>query len=395
MRHWLGRALLPTMAWLGCQDEPRPPLATDPVAEPPEPGSLIEPDDAPSPATISPCGATTAKLGFVRPNLYFAIDASGSMTEGIPLGDGAHYEPGTAPYSRYAALALAIQTLLARVGHRVNYGATLFPAEVDTCGAGEEIRALGAGDDVSFALSGELGPQLRSFMFHVRRRAPNGGTPVALALNALAPLLGAAGPNTYVFLVTDGGPNCSPSLRCEADSCMPNLEHLRITEQLVCDDSINCCDESIFGPANCLDTDGSLAAVNTLAAAGIKTIVIGMPGSEAYTGVLDQLAVAGGAPRADSPRYYRVSDADALQATVSTLGLTVAMSCTIQLTEPPPDPTLVNLFFDGELVPSDPVDGWTFVDERTVRAQGAACALLEGGQVLQADVIAGCPIVIQ
>src|SRR6187401_1564317 len=107
MRHWLGRALLPTMAWLGCQDEPRPPRATDPVAEPPEPpepGSLIEPDETPSPATVSPCGAATAKLEFVRPNLYFAIDASGSMTEGIPLGEGAHYEPGTAPYSRYAAL---------------------------------------------------------------------------------------------------------------------------------------------------------------------------------------------------------------------------------------------------------------------------------------------------
>jgi len=80
---------------------------------------------------------------------------------------------------------------------------------------------------------------------------------------------------------------------------------------------------------------------------------------------------------------------------VSALGLTVAMSCTIQLTEPPPDPTLVNLFFDGQVVPNDPVDGWTFADESTVRVQGAACALLEGGQVLQADVVAGCPIVIR
>lgn len=400
MRHWLGRALCPTIVGLAChnfacQEEARPPPAAAPSPAPTEPASLVEPGEAPTPATMSPCGATTAKLEFVRPNLYFAIDASGSMTDAIPPGESANYAPGTAPYSRYAALAVAIQSLLARVGHRVNYGATLFPRGADTCDAGEEIRALGAGDDVSFALSGELGPELRSFMFYIRRRAPDGATPVALALDALASPLAAAGPNTYVFLATDGGPNCNPAYGCGVDTCMPNLEKLRLTAELVCDDTLNCCDETLFGPANCLDSEGSLGAVRRLAAAGVKTIVIGMPGSEIYGDVLDQLAVAGGSPRPDAPHYYRVSDAEALQATVSALGLTVAMSCTIQLSEPPPDPTLVNLLFDGELIPNDPVDGWTFADERTVVVQGAACALLEAGQVLQADVIAGCPIVIR
>jgi hypothetical protein len=400
MRHWLGRARLPAIVWLAChnfacQGDERSPPAADPSVAPPEPGSLVEPNEPPTPATISPCGAATSRLEFVRPNLYFAIDASGSMTDGIPLGEGASYAPGTAPFSRYAALALSIQSLLARVGHRVNYGATLFPRGAETCDSGEEVRALGAGDDVSFALSGELGPELRSFMFSIRRRAPDGATPVSLTLEALAAPLAAAGPNTYVFLVTDGGPNCNPSLRCGPDACMPNLEQLRISDSLVCDDSLNCCDPSLFGSTNCLDTDGSLGAVRRLAAAGVQTIVIGMPGSEIYADVLDQLAIAGGAPRPQAPFYYRVGDAEALQATVSALGRTVAMSCTIRLSEPPPDPALVNLFFDGELVPSDPIDGWTFADARTVAIQGAACELIETGQVLQADVIAGCPIVIR
>lgn len=401
MRHRLGRVLLGqillgSLAWLACRDAARPPPpAAPPSAEPSEPDPWLDSNEAPNPAAISPCGAATAKLEFVRPNLYFAIDASGSMTEGIPLGDGAYYEPGSVPYSRYAALALAIQTLLARVGHRVNYGATLFPRGVDTCDSGEEIRTLGAGDDVSFAVSGELGPELRSFMFYIRRRAPDGATPTALALSALLPQLSAAGPNTYVFLVTDGGPNCNPSLHCGPDSCMPNLEGLRINDQLVCDDSFNCCAEEAFGPENCLDTGGSLDAVEQLAAAGVETIVIGMPGSEIYADVLDQLALAGGAARTEAPHYYRVSDADELLATVSSLGLTVALSCNIELTEPPPDPTLVNLFFDDQLVPNDPIDGWTFADERTVQVRGAACELLETGQVLQADVIAGCPVVIR
>jgi hypothetical protein len=81
--------------------------------------------------------------------------------------------------------------------------------------------------------------------------------------------------------------------------------------------------------------------------------------------------------------------------TVSALGRQVALSCTIELTEPPPDPNLVNLFFDGELIAADPVDGWRFTDERTVNVVGAACELMQTGQVLQADIIAGCPIVIQ
>lgn len=387
-------AALSLLAGLGCDRAERPPLIADPTLTPSEPVAIVEPDETPSPSTISPCGAATVTLDFVRPNLYFAIDASGSMTDSIPRGE-ATYTAGTAPANRYAALSRAIEALLSKVGHRVNYGATLFPSPDVDCDAGEEIHALAAGDDVSFAVSGELGPVLRSFMFAIDRRSPRGGTPVARALEGLVPRLGGAGADTYVFLVTDGGPNCNTRARCGVDECIPNIEHVNIGQGLVCDDSINCCDGSVFGPSNCLDTDGSLGAVQALAAAGVRTFVIGIPGSEAYAGLLDQLAVGGGSARPESPRYYRVADAEALVQTVSALGSTVALGCSIQLREPPPDPALVNLFFDGELIPSDPDEGWTFGDATRVEVHGAACALLENGDVLQADVIAGCPIVIQ
>ena len=388
---WLGLA----GAVSGCERTERPPLIADPRPEPrDDPPPIVPPDDTPSPSTISPCGAATVTLDFVRPNLYFAIDASGSMTDGIPRGDTI-YPAGTAPANRYIALSRAIQALLSRVGHRVNYGATLFPSSRVDCDAGEEIHELAAGDDVSFAVSGELGPVLSSFMFAIARRTPGGGTPVAAALAGLPLRLAGAGPNTYVFLVTDGGPNCNDEARCGVETCIPNIERVRVGDGLVCDDEINCCDGSVFGPNNCLDTSGSLGAVQSLAAAGVSTFVIGIPGSEAYSSLLDQLAVAGGVARAESPFYYRVADADALVQTVSALGKTVALGCSIELSEPPPDPALVNLVFDSELIPSDPVDGWTFSDATTVQVHGAACELLENGDVLQADVIAGCPIVIQ
>ncbi len=396
MRPRLRWAFAALSCLLGCQEAPRPPPVPDPElpARPTPPGSIFDPSEVPDPSTVSPCGAATVALDFVRPNLYFAIDASGSMTDGIPRGE-ATPAVGTPPPNRYAALSRAIQAVLLRVGHRVNYGATLFPTQDAACDAGDEIHELGPGDDVSFAVSGELGPVLRAFMFQVNRRAPTGGTPVALALDGLLPRLREAGGDTYVFLLTDGGPNCNSNAHCGADACIPSIEGVRISDGLRCNQDVNCCDGSVFGPDNCLDTSGSLAAVQALAAAGVHTFVIGIPGSEAYSNLLDQLAVAGGVSRPESPRYYRVADADELLRTVSALGSTVALGCTIDLREPPPDPALVNLFFDGQLIPSDPLEGWTFSDESTVQVQGAACDLLRAGEVLQADVVAGCPSIIQ
>jgi hypothetical protein len=391
MLRWLLGAAL---ASLGCQDAARPAPIEDARPIPREPGSLVDPLPTPEPNTNSPCGAATVALDFVRPNLYFAIDASGSMTDAIPRGE-ATYAVGAVPANRYAALARALQSLLSRVGHRVNYGATLFPTGDVSCDAGEEIHPLGPGDDVSFAVSGENGPVLRSFMFNVSRRTPRGGTPVAQALSALAQRLSGAGPDTYVFLLTDGGPNCNPLAHCGVETCIPNIERVRISDGLTCNDDFNCCDEGVFGSDNCLDMDGSLLAVQTLAAAGVRTFVIGMPGSEAYSSLLDQLALAGGVAQQESPYYYRVADAEALSATVAALGVRLALGCNIELESAPPDPSLVNLFFDGEIIPSDPVDGWTLSNETTVQVLGAACDLLQTGQVLQADVVAGCPIVLR
>ncbi len=379
----------------GAPERPKP--ADDlQVEQPPgEEPSLIDPAPV-SPDLQSPCGASTVKLQHLRPNLYFAIDASGSMSEGIPRSEEVTSAgTGWASYDRYAAMSLAIEGLLQRVGHRVSYGATLFPTGDRVCDAGQEILELSPGDAVSFAVSGQMGPVLQELMFSINRRTPRGGTPVAATVRGLLPRLRDRGAETYLFLVTDGGPNCNATADCGPESCIPNLEQAPIGDGLRCDASRNCCAPELFGAENCLDAGGSLAAVNALARAGVRTFVIGIPGSEAFADVLDQLAVAGGLARAESPRYYRASDADQLIETVSQLGLGVALSCNIELAEPPPDPALVNVFFDGQLVPADPVDGWTFSDAKTVQLLGSACGLLKTGEVLQADIVAGCPVVIR
>jgi hypothetical protein len=394
MWRWLARGLGFAAAMAACGEPARPGFVPDLEQQEPPDDSLVDPAEPPPPPSYSPCGAATVQLEFVRPNLYFALDASGSMLEGIANTEDPAVPPGERFLSyRYAVLATAVERLLERVGHRVSYGATLFPTADVTCDAGEEILELTAGDAVSFAVSGETGPVLERLMWSIRRRSPRGGTPVADTLRGLVPKLTGRG-DSYVFLITDGGPNCALG-GCGPEACIPNIERQLITQTERCIAPLNCCDGSLFGPDSCLDSAGSKSAVDALAEVGVRTFVIGMPGSEVYADVLDQLAESGGLARAESPKYYRVGDGDQLIETVSRLGRQVALGCSIELATPPPDAGLVNVYFDGTLVPSDPVDGWIFNNETTIQLTGEACRLLSTGEVLQADIVAGCPIVVR
>ena len=77
------------------------------------------------------------------------------------------------------------------------------------------------------------------------------------------------------------------------------------------------------------------------------------------------------------------------------LGEDAALSCSIELNEPPPDPELVNVWFDGEVVPRDASDGWRWSGDQLVQVVGPSCELLESGQVLELRVVAGCPVVLR
>jgi hypothetical protein len=72
----------------------------------------------------------------------------------------------------------------------------------------------------------------------------------------------------------------------------------------------------------------------------------------------------------------------------------VAISCEVTLATAPPDPALVNVYFDKTVVPFDPIDGWTYVDPTHVGIEGKSCALLQGGDVLDVQVVAGCTSIV-
>jgi hypothetical protein len=348
--------------------------------------------DPPPPAADAGglCGNQIIPVVLDRPNFYFVLDASGSMREQMDTAAANGLR-----LSRFQSAIDAIDALLQSVGHRVAYGAALFPADVDPntgpmCPAGAEVFPTTPGDPVSYAIAHKDGPILKDLIRTLERRIPSGLTPTAATLRSLAPKLSALPGTTYAFLLTDGAPNCDGAMTCDAAGCTVNIEG-------GCGGPTgpNCCD-----PANgsqdqhwCLDADPTVEAVAELATLGIETFVIGMPGTDAYATLLDRLAVAGGTARPAEPQYYPVTSATDLAATLQNIGLSIAIGCDVPLEQAPPEQHLVNVYFDQTTVPLDPKNGWTWTKDGSIRLVGDACTELKSGAVMQLQVVAGCPSV--
>ncbi|HEX2671907.1 MAG TPA: hypothetical protein VHM25_13585, partial [Polyangiaceae bacterium] len=73
----------------------------------------------------------------------------------------------------------------------------------------------------------------------------------------------------------------------------------------------------------------------------------------------------------------------------------VAISCDLPLSETPEDPDLVNVYFDDQVVPKSDADGWKYLDENTIQFVGATCDTLAAGDVLNVQVLSGCPSVVR
>jgi hypothetical protein len=176
---------------------------------------------------------------------------------------------------------------------------------------------------------------------------------------------------------------------CSADQCEVNIEDK-------CQTGIsNCCLDNINGgPQSCLDAQPTLDAVTQIANAGIPVYVVGVPGSEPYATLLDELAQAGNTARNSEPKYYAIDTADqaALGAAISAIAAKITGSCTLNLDNVPPDQGLVNVFLDERVLPQSGPDGWT-ISGTTVTISGASCQKILDGDVLDVRIVAGCPTV--
>lgn len=390
---WVMSMLLSGSAWACGANQDRPPFASESSAEPTDDPSLLQGTGAQTSAgsqpllegpqttaTPSGCGETTVTLDVVRPNFYFVLDASASMLEPIP---------GLSSTNRHLAARTAIANMLRLVGHRVNYGAATFPGvDGDGCGGGTETFPTSPGDEFDLGRQ-EDGPTLRSLLFNLRQRSPAGATPITATLDALQPVVRELDGPTTLFLVTDGAPNCGQSSSCAASECIPNIEQASFSGGPNCNATFNCCrgDFSYL----CLDAAGPVAQLTELAENDISTYVIGIPGSETFAQVLDEMARAGGRPRSDAERlYYAVEDAEQLAATLAGLGEELAIDCRIRLSQPSKNAAALTVRADGQLleVGSD----WTFVDGSTIELTGDRCSAWRSAEIRSIEVVTSCPV---
>ena len=319
------------------------------------------------------CGNQLHEVIFDAPNVYFVLDASGSMLQEVG-GE-----------TRYEALHEASVELVRSLGPLIRVGAAVFPfdpTEDAPCAAGHEVMEVTPGD----TYDGDTfdGPTTKKFK-NATDVYPIGGTPVSKTLTALTPGLLALTGTTIVILATDGGPNCNADATCGPEACMPNLEGSCPVD--------NCCAEEPDGGLFCVDEPATVDALDTLREAGIKTYVVGIPGSEEYADVLDAMAFSGGAPQLVSPHYFRVDDVSELVSVFKSVAA-VVISCEFDLGDPPPEPGQTNVYLDSVVLPYDLANGWRWKpgsDTTVVELRGEACERLKAGQVKQVQIVSGCP----
>jgi hypothetical protein len=228
-----------------------------------------------------------------------------------------------------------------------------------------------------------------------------------------------------------GGQGC-----CSGDVALPSYNNLRVIERVfnACDNGGVGCDQpqrpiadalskiydtftaTVFSPTDtghryvllltsgeptCMGSDATaspcsnaVAQVTRLSRAFINTAVFGISDTAAGSSCLDQLALYGGLDSGGaSPLYHLARTPTELSAALAPVVETIAEeACKIDVRSPPMDPTKVQLLFDGVLVPSDGVDGWTFDQDTTVTltVHGSYCDKLIQS-VNKVDLIAGCP----
>jgi hypothetical protein len=141
-----------------------------------------------------------------------------------------------------------------------------------------------------------------------------------------------------------------------------------------------------------LDDVATIDAVRAFKNLGIKTFVLGVPGSDPYAELLSTLATEGGTAKIGTDKYYRVDSTDkqAFGKALAQVAAKIVASCTIDLKEPPVDDKRVNVYLDEVALPKEPVNGWK-LEGKTVTLLGTACKSVLAGDVLDVRVIAGCP----
>ncbi len=303
-----------------------------------DPGPLDDGGDRPQGTDIPICDEVSLAASPLT-NLLLVVDKSDSMND--PTAGAV---PGR---TKVMDIRDAVGYLLDEFEGKIRFGWMAFPHQ-DKCDPGV----------VSVPLADDSAPLIRGL---VDAFLAWGGTPTGQSLQNADQYLQDTERDNFVLLVTDGMPTC------------PN------------GDGSN---------QNQADSDLALQAVESLYARGIDTFVVGLGEdlNSANPQLLNDMAVAGGRPRADAVKYHPASSLDELKAIFDEVGKAI-FSCTMSLEVIPEKPDWIWVYFDGVAVPRDGTqqNGFDYHEaENQIVFYGPACESLQKGEVSTIEVKMGC-----
>lgn len=342
------------------------------VLPPPQVTPVITPSEVPGKDSCEVLQLVTEP---VIPEMMIVLDRSGSMTEG----------------GRWLPSVSAVRSVTEQLQSKIHFGLALFPDpdasrsmasapmvnSIGECFVTPDPRACieqfdnqGQGNSVACAPGKIFVPVAQNSATMIASvldaTTPRGGTPTSETLQHILTSYGAADPSPdakphpkFLLLVTDGMPTC------------PAGSGSQTTQP---------------------DIDASNAAIEALAANGVRTYVIGYDttgsNNAMLASVLDGFAQRGGT---GDTMHRSVEDEQSLVAELTRITFAVA-SCSFELNSPPDRADHVLVRLDGVQVNLDEPDGFALIGDRTVELRGQSCdRYREGNHVLDAQVL--CEVV--
>jgi hypothetical protein len=318
-----------------------------------------------------PCVPGEFDLELARAQLMFVLDRSGSMAFTL---DGRRDQPRS--QWRWTILRNALEDTIVGFDREMQMGAKFFPEKMTLDQA--QDPAFSCRTDTGVGIAPKLGNS-SAIIDVFDTSEPLGGTPTAEAVRLAAQFVtGSRSVARTIVLATDGEPNCNGDL--DENRCI-------CTNQ-----SGNCVGNDRFR-FSCLDDTRTIDTIRQVAdVQKIPVYVIGMGNTfrPEYLGVLEDMAIAGGRPRATSPRYYSVQTSAEMTQAFTAIRDSIA-KCTYLTPSSPVDPDAISVEIDGVTIFRDPTrqNGWDWVDQSfgEMAFFGTACERAQAGSARVTGVV--------
>jgi Mg-chelatase subunit ChlD len=337
------------------------------------------------------CATSTVQSQLLPANILFVLDRSGSMacnpppTTDSPTCEAQPTRASASKASKWEITTAALLGAIKNLPASASVGLTYFSND-DACGVTSTP---------SVSILPNTQAQQDAIEKNMKSVSPGGGTPIVgatiLAYKHMheSALAGKLFGNEFVVLITDGAQSemCSFAPSCtDAASCVDLLVNQEVPKAA--------------GPG-----------------VGIRTFVIGVPGSEPARTVLSQIAQKGGTgPDGCDPQqgncHFDMTMVTDLGPALSKALMEISgqtINCELDVPQPATgelDINLVNVVYspsdgsaprvlrqDAHAACDAGADGWQYADgNRKIRLCGQTCDSVRSDGAARVDVVIGCPV---